>query len=165
MMEALAELRRGIEPMAADHVKFSELATLIIGLIALVAGTRIRQMVPVLKRIDMPNAVIGAMIVAPLVLLAQVMFGTEVAFGTKLRDLLLLVFFTTIGLSAKLKAPRAGGRPLVILCAVTVAGLPESGWHRCRDGLGCTPTGSLLGAFPSLVGQERHLPGRRRRRA
>ncbi|WP_192179764.1 sodium/glutamate symporter [Mesorhizobium amorphae] len=106
--------------MAADHVEFSELATLIIGLIALLAGTRIRQMVPVLKRIDMPNALIGAMIVALLVLLAQVMFATEVAFGTKLRDLLLLVFFTTIGLSAKLKALRAGGRPLIILCAVTV---------------------------------------------
>jgi ESS family glutamate:Na+ symporter len=106
--------------MAADDIEFSELATLIIGLIALVAGTRIRQMVPVLKRIDMPNAVIGAMIVALLVLLAQVIFGTEVAFATKLRDLLLLVFFTTIGLSAKLNALRAGGRPLVILCAVTV---------------------------------------------
>lgn len=61
--------------------------------------------------------VIGAMVVALLVLFAQVLFETEVAFGTQLRDLLLLVFFTTIGLSAKLKALRAGGRPLVILFA------------------------------------------------
>lgn len=106
--------------MAANQIQVSELATLIIGLIALFAGTRIRRMVPVLKRIDMPNAVIGAMIVAVLVLLAQLMLGTEVAFATKLRDLLLLVFFTTIGLSAKLTALRAGGRPLIILCAVTV---------------------------------------------
>lgn len=101
-------------------IEFSDLATLIIGLVALFAGTRIRQAVPFLKRIDMPNAVIGAMIVALLVLIAQIAFGTEVTFGTKLRDLLLLVFFTTIGLSAKLKALQAGGWPLVIVCAVTV---------------------------------------------
>ncbi|TGP24900.1 MULTISPECIES: sodium/glutamate symporter [unclassified Mesorhizobium] len=139
--------------MAADHIEFPELATLIIGLIALLAGTRIRQMVPMLKRIDMPNAVIGAMIVALLVLLVQVMFGTEVAFGTKLRDLLLLVFFTTIGLSAKLKALRAGGRPLVILCAVTVlllvfqnlAGIAVAAW-------GAHPFYGLLAGSLSFVG-------------
>jgi ESS family glutamate:Na+ symporter len=106
--------------MTEDPIEFSEIATLIIGLIALFVGTRIRETVSFLKRIDMPNAVIGATIVALVVVLAQVMFGTEIAFGTKLRDLLLLVFFTTIGLSAKLKALRAGGWPLVILCAVTV---------------------------------------------
>jgi ESS family glutamate:Na+ symporter len=106
--------------VTGPQIQFSELITLIIGLIALFAGMRIRQAVPVLRRIDMPNAVIGAMIVAVLVLLAQVLFETEVAFGVQLRDLLLLVFFTTIGLSAKLKALLAGGRPLVILCAVTI---------------------------------------------
>ena len=46
--------------------------------------------------------------------------GVEVVFATHLRDVLLLVFFVTIGLSAKLGALRAGGRPLVLLCAVTV---------------------------------------------
>jgi ESS family glutamate:Na+ symporter len=106
--------------VVGHQIGFSELTTLIIGLIALFVGIRIRQAVPILKRIDMPNAVIGAMIVAVLVLLAQVMFETEVTFGTQIRDLLLLVFFTTIGLSAKLKALLAGGRPLVVLCAVTV---------------------------------------------
>lgn len=53
--------------------------------------------------------VIGAMIVALLVLPAQALFETEVTFGNQLRDLLLLVFFTTIGLSAKLKALLADG--------------------------------------------------------
>jgi glutamate:Na+ symporter, ESS family len=105
---------------AGNTIEFSDLATLIIGLLALFAGTYIRQAVPFLKRIDMPNAVIGAMIVALVVLAVQVAFGIEVVFGTTLRDILLLVFFTTIGLSAKLKALRAGGWPLVIVCAVTV---------------------------------------------
>ncbi|MGF9762365.1 sodium/glutamate symporter [Microvirga sp. 0TCS3.31] len=109
-----------MEAVTEPQIAFSELATLIVGLIALFVGMRIRKAVPVLRRLDMPNAVIGAMIVAVLVLLAQVLFGTEVTFGIQIRDLLLLVFFTTIGLSAKLKALLAGGRPLVVLCAVTV---------------------------------------------
>jgi ESS family glutamate:Na+ symporter len=101
-------------------IEFSDVTTLIIGLVALFVGTRIRRAVPLLTRMDMPNAVIGAIVVAVLVLIAQTWLGTEVTFATKLRDLLLLVFFTTIGLSAKLKALRAGGKPLVLLCAVTV---------------------------------------------
>jgi ESS family glutamate:Na+ symporter len=46
--------------------------------------------------------------------------GLSVEFASELRDILLLVFFTTIGLSAKFSALRAGGRPLAILCGVTV---------------------------------------------
>jgi len=101
-------------------VSIGELATLIIGLIALFVGTRIRRAVPFLRRIDMPNAVVGATVVALLVLLAHLVLGTKIVFGERLRDFLLLVFFTTIGLSAKLSALRAGGRPLVILCVVTL---------------------------------------------
>jgi ESS family glutamate:Na+ symporter len=46
--------------------------------------------------------------------------GVEVRFASGLADFLLLVFFTTVGLSAKLSALKAGGRPLAILCGVTV---------------------------------------------
>lgn len=55
-----------------------------------------------------------------LALLARTAFGIEFTFGSHLRDLLLLVFFSTIGLSAKLSALAAGGRPLLMLCLVTV---------------------------------------------
>ena len=50
--------------MTEDTIEFSEVATLIVGLVALFVGTRIRAAVPILKRMDMPDAVIGAMIVA-----------------------------------------------------------------------------------------------------
>ncbi|HEX7200413.1 MAG TPA: sodium/glutamate symporter, partial [Dongiaceae bacterium] len=44
----------------------------------------------------------------------------EFTFANHLRDLLLLVFCSTIGLSAKISALIAGGRALLILCVVTV---------------------------------------------
>jgi len=73
-----------------------------------------------LKRIDIPDAVVGATIVALLCLLVEMLGGPKFKFGDRTRDILLLVFFTTIGLSAKLAALRNGGKPLAILCAVTV---------------------------------------------
>src|SRR5471032_851474 len=104
----------------SGRIELGELATLIIGIGALLLGRYIRRSIPLLKRIDVPDAVVGASIVAVLCLLAEVLAGIKITFGAQLRDILLLVFFTTIGLSAKLAALRNGGRPLFILCAVTV---------------------------------------------
>jgi ESS family glutamate:Na+ symporter len=101
-------------------IELNELPTLILGIVALLAGQFIRRSVPLLKRIDVPDAVVGATIVALLCLVVELSGGPKVAFDERLRDILLLVFFTTIGLSAKLAALREGGRPLLILCAVTV---------------------------------------------
>jgi ESS family glutamate:Na+ symporter len=101
-------------------IEVSELATVIIAIAALLFGRWLRNALPVLKRIDIPDAVVGGMIVALLCLLAELLGGYKVRFGDRTRDVLLLVFFTTIGLSAKFAALRAGGRPLAILCAVTV---------------------------------------------
>ena len=100
-----------------------ELLTLIIGIIALFVGRHIRQAIPFLRRIDLPDAVVGAMVVAVVVLLLNVIFHIEVVFGSRIKDALLLIFFTTIGLSAKLAALKSGGKPLVILCLVTVVAL------------------------------------------
>jgi ESS family glutamate:Na+ symporter len=105
------------------ELQLDELSTLIVGIAALFVGKAVRQSVPFLRKIDMPNAVVGAMIVAVLVLLGQVFFDFSVTFGSYTKDALLLVFFTSIGLSAKLSALKAGGKPLLILCAVTVLAL------------------------------------------
>jgi glutamate:Na+ symporter, ESS family len=98
----------------------SELETLIVGLAALFIASRIRSVVSVLKRAALPDAVLGALLVALLVLLAHLLFSTEIKFAGGLKDLLLLVFFTTIGLSARFRLLAAGGWPLLIFCAVIV---------------------------------------------
>ena len=108
---------------AMMRFELDELSTLMIGVIALFVGGYIRKTVPFLRRIDMPNAVVGAMVVAVTVLLLQLFFDFDVVFASRLKDALLLIFFTTIGLSAKLAALKSGGKPLLILCAVTVVAL------------------------------------------
>ncbi|WP_373505196.1 sodium/glutamate symporter [Aestuariivirga sp.] len=103
--------------------ELDELTTLVIGIIALFVGRWIRHSVPFLRKIDMPNAVVGAMVVALIVLVMQLLLKIDVAFGSRIKDGLLLIFFTSIGLSAKLAALKSGGKPLVILCGVTIAAL------------------------------------------
>jgi ESS family glutamate:Na+ symporter len=103
--------------------ELTELTTLLVGIVALFAGKAIRHAVPALGRIDMPNAVVGALVVSLLVLFGQLFLDVDVAFGSRTRDALLLIFFTSIGLSAKLSALLSGGKPLLILCVVTVLAL------------------------------------------
>ncbi len=105
------------------RIELGELPTLIIAIIALFVGGWVRRSIPMLAKLDIPNAVVGAAIVAGLVLVGQLYFDINVAFGSRMRDALLLVFFTSIGLSAKFDALRAGGKPLLILCLVTVIAL------------------------------------------
>ena len=101
-------------------VSLSDLETLAVGLIALVVATAIVRRVPVLARINVPTPVVGGVLVAVVAALLHRFGDVSIQFAGELTSFFLLVFFTTVGLSAKFSALKAGGRPLVILCVVTV---------------------------------------------
>ncbi len=101
-------------------IALSDLETLAVGLVALVVATAIARRVPLLARLNVPIAVVGGVLVAVVAALLYQFGGISFQFAARLTDFLLLVFFTTVGLSAKLSALKSGGRPLVILCVVTV---------------------------------------------
>lgn len=123
-------LLTGHEPAASETIDVSDAAatawpvsnlhTLLVGLVALTFGNWLMGRIPQLRRIDIPAAVIGGVLLSCVTAAIYAVAGVEIAFATELRDVLLLVFFVTIGLSAKLSALRAGGMPLVMLCLVTV---------------------------------------------
>jgi ESS family glutamate:Na+ symporter len=101
-------------------IALSELETFAVGLFALVVATAIAHRIPLLRRINVPIPVVGGILVAILTALLHQFGGISIQFAKGLTDFFLLVFFTTVGLSAKFSALKAGGRPLVILCVVTV---------------------------------------------
>ena len=101
-------------------IQLSELMTFGVGLAGLVVAGRIIRWIPILARMNLPIPVLGGFLVAALAGLLNRFGDTSIQFATHLTDFFLLVFFTTVGLSAKLSSLKAGGRPLVILCAVTV---------------------------------------------
>ena len=101
-------------------IALSDLETLAVGLIALVLATAIVRRVPLLARINVPMPVVGGVLVAVVAALLHRFGDVSIQFAGELTSFFLLVFFTTVGLSAKFSALKAGGRPLVILCVVTV---------------------------------------------
>jgi glutamate:Na+ symporter, ESS family len=101
-------------------IALSELQTIVTGLAMLQVATLLARWIPGLSRSNIPTPVIGGVLGSLLVALSRSIFGVEFQFGTSVTDLMLLIFFTSVGLSAKLSALKAGGKPLVILCAATV---------------------------------------------
>jgi ESS family glutamate:Na+ symporter len=97
-----------------------EALTIVIGLLALVGGIEAYRHSYWLQRLNIPAPVIGGLAVSAGTLAVYGAGGVEVKFASGLRDILLLVFFSTIGLAARLKALREGGRPLALLCLAVV---------------------------------------------
>ncbi len=101
-------------------VELSNLETLVAGLATFTVGRAVNKVVPVLGRMDLPVPVVGGLIVAVALTVLRSVTGIEVAFAQRVTDILLLVFFTSIGLTARFSLLRAGGRPLLMLCLITV---------------------------------------------
>lgn len=102
-------------------VELEALQVLLLSVIVLWVGDAITRRVAVLERFSIPVAVTGGILCSLLVAAADLLASVEVEFQLDTRDTLLLVFFSTIGLSAKFGQLKEGGRTLAILGGLTVA--------------------------------------------
>jgi ESS family glutamate:Na+ symporter len=84
-------------------------------------GGRLKRMIPLLDRLNVPVPIVGGMVfaLAALVLRDRVV---NLEADSTLRDLLMVAFMTTIGLSARLQLVREGGRGVVKLLAIATFG-------------------------------------------
>lgn len=90
------------------------------GIIVLFLGRRLNQVIGFLKEFSIPEPVSGGILVSGLLALLFAFTAIEVQFDLTARDVLLVYFFTTIGINASLKDLLKGGKPLVILLAITI---------------------------------------------
>ncbi|RJG49902.1 sodium/glutamate symporter [Motilimonas pumila] len=90
------------------------------GIIVLFIGRRLNQVIGFLKEFSIPEPVSGGILVSGLLALLFAFTAIEVQFDLTARDALLVYFFTTIGVNASLKDLLKGGKPLVILLAITI---------------------------------------------
>ncbi len=93
---------------------------LIVAIAVLFLGASLTRKIDFLRRYSIPDAVTGGLICSVVVALIYTYADLQITFSTRMRDVLLLVFFTTIGLSAKLRLLAAGGRALGVLIAAAV---------------------------------------------
>jgi len=101
-------------------LQVSGLLTFTIAILVFFTGSGLNRWIAPLRRWNIPEAVTGGLIAALVTLLAYRLLGTAVVFDLAARDMLLLYFFTGIGLNARLADLVAGGKPLVILLLLTV---------------------------------------------
>ncbi|MBN8998388.1 MAG: sodium/glutamate symporter, partial [Rhizobiales bacterium] len=91
-----------------------------IAIVVFFVGSGINGVVAPLRRWNIPDAVTGGLLAAVATLAAYRLLGLSISFDLGARDLLLIYFFTGIGLNARLDDLRAGGWPLVILLVLTL---------------------------------------------
>ena len=85
---------------------------LIIAILVLWLGSVLTKRIPLLGKYSIPMAVTGGLICSILVVIIASTGGPKISFDMEIRDILLLVFFSTIGLSAKLSF----GKIFIVLC-------------------------------------------------
>lgn len=95
--------------------------TAVAGIAALGLGSWMNRNVPGLKRMCIPAPVTGGIVASLVTLALYQIWGIEVHFDGTLKDICMMVFFTTIGLQSNLTVIRTGGRPLVLMvCLVAL---------------------------------------------
>jgi len=92
-----------------------------LGIIVLFVGKRINDGVGFLREFSIPEPVTGGLLFSVLITLLYLVSSIEIHFDLAARDVLLVYFFTTIGINSSLKDLLAGGKPLVILLTITIA--------------------------------------------
>jgi glutamate:Na+ symporter, ESS family len=96
------------------------LLTFTISIVVFFVGAALNHWIAPLRRWNIPEAVTGGLLAALMTLAAHELLGLEIIFDLDARDLLLLYFFTGIGLNAKLGDLISGGRPLLVLLGLTL---------------------------------------------
>jgi ESS family glutamate:Na+ symporter len=118
--------------------------TLILAILVLFLGRWVNGRIHWLREYGIPEPVTGGLIASTALTLLIAAAGVDVKFDLSARDALLIVFFTTVGLSANLRLLAMGGVMLVVLTLVAVTNLVV------QNGVG-VGLASLMG-YPPAVG-------------
>ena len=136
------------------NYQFQGFVSFTLAIILLFLGKLIIGRFEILKRYSVPEPVIGGFLCASAVGLSYYLFNFEISFDLRSRDILLLYFFSAIGLQTDIRTLATGGRPLAILLALAtvfivlqnLVGISVAGLF------GMHPKAGLLVGSISLIG-------------
>ena len=101
--------------------EFNSYYTLIAATLVLLVGKFLVQKIKFLRDFNIPEPVAGGLVAAIVLFALHEAYGVSFKFEKPLQDTFMLIFFTSIGLSADFSRLKAGGLPLVIFTAVVGA--------------------------------------------
>lgn len=125
-----------------------------VGIVVLFIGKALNERFRLLREYNIPEPVTSGLLVAISLWLLHLATGLRVTFDLNARDVLLVYFFTTIGINARVSDLKAGGKPLIILlvCVVVFLVLQNVVGMATAALLGLAPVIGLLASGVSLVG-------------
>jgi ESS family glutamate:Na+ symporter len=91
---------------------------IILAVVVVFVGMYLTERIRFLKKYSIPPSVVGGILCSMIVAIIGQYTSHVIEFDMKIRDLLLLIFFTTVGLSARLPLLAAGGKSFAIMTAV-----------------------------------------------
>ena len=106
--------------LADGVLSLSSFFTVTIGIFVLFVGRRLNSVITPLREFSIPEPVTGGILFSVLIAIIYTTTSIEVEFDLTARNVLLVYFFTTIGINASLKDLVKGGMPLIILLAITI---------------------------------------------
>ena len=86
-----------------------------VGVAALLLGMFFTRAIPLLKRFCSPAPVSGGLLISLLTLFAYSCLGVEVSFDGTIKDICMMLFFTSVGFQSNLKVLGKGGKALVVM--------------------------------------------------
>ncbi len=107
--------------MAENTIVVHSFLAYTIGIIVYFVGMKLNAKIHILRSYNIPEPVTGGVIASLAGLAIFVFSGLELQYDLERRDLLLVYFFTAIGINARVSDLIAGGRPLMILLGLTLA--------------------------------------------
>ncbi|MEG0676192.1 MAG: sodium/glutamate symporter, partial [Comamonas sp.] len=96
------------------HVGFGAYYTLIFAVLVLLLGKLMTRHIRFLRDFNIPEPVSGGLVAAATIFLLHETTGLTLGFESSLQDAFMLVFFSSIGLSANLSKLREGGTALLV---------------------------------------------------
>jgi ESS family glutamate:Na+ symporter len=103
-------------------VELDLIHTILVSMVVLFVGRALVAQIGVLQRFSIPAPVVGGGLVAIVLAFADGLAGVKFSFNLALKDSLLLMFFTTVGLAADARMLTKGGVKLLVFLGIS-AGL------------------------------------------
>lgn len=112
------------------HLTFSAYYSLILAVLVLLLGKLLVHRVRFLRDYNIPEPVAGGLVIAAVILALNITLGWTFSFATDLQTAFMLVFFSSIGLSANFAKLKEGGLGLIVFLLVI------SGFIIVQNGVG-----------------------------
>ena len=95
----------------------AELVSFILAMLVLFMGRAVNSKVPAFQKYNLPEPIVGGLIMAAIITTLH-FNGINLVFELPLRDTLMLMFFSTVGLAASYKLLAKGGAKVFIFLGI-----------------------------------------------